>query len=248
MKKRKLLSLFAAMTAGSVLLLNGCGIDLTSVNTEDTTISAEMETENLSDGTIQVHSVWYDADGNSLSSAEITLSDGDTVLFEGTTDDSGSLEACTLPGNTTITCEVTDSTGETLASASVVFKLSSDYEDLTIYTLSDEEDSQCVLEIPTEKTDIRAAIFVTEDGRIAFSNLTPYTESDETADEESSSDGEDTAEEDAADGESADSSESGEDTADESSESSGDTAEDGSADAGDTSAEDGTDTGDTAAE
>ena len=240
------------MTAGSVLLLSGCGVDLTSINTEDTTISTEMETENLSDGTIQVHSVWYDAEGNSLSSAEITLSDGGTVLFSGTTDDSGSLEACTLPGNTTITCVITDSAGESIASASVVFKISSDYEDLTIYTLSDEEDSECVLEIPAEKTDIRAAIFVTEDGRIVFSNLTPWYESDEAAEEEDSSESADTTEKDgseSSDGTADDgSADNSGNTTDESAENDGGTTEDGAADAGDTSADNGTDTGDTAAE
>ncbi len=231
MKNRKLFTLFAALTAGSVILLSGCGVDLTSINAEDTTISAEMETENLSDGTVQVHSVWYDSDGNCLSSAEITLSDGDTVLFVGTTDESGSLEACALPGNTTITCEISDSTGESIASASLVFKLSSDYEALTIHTLSEEDDSQCVLEIPMEKTDIRAAVFVTEDGRISFSNLTPYTEEDED------SDGEASAEDDTSDG-----GESGEESTDDN------TSDDGTAGDDDTTAEDGTDPGEAASE
>ncbi|MCC8082384.1 MAG: hypothetical protein LIO80_10350 [Lachnospiraceae bacterium] len=242
MKKKKLLTLFAALTAGSVLLLGGCGVDLTAINTADTDISAELETENLTDGTILVHSVWYSSDESCLSGAVITLSSDDGELFSGTTDDSGCLEECTLPGNTTITCEITDSTGEVLAEAEIVFKLSSDYSDLTIYTSDSEaESSQCILEIPTEKTDIRAAIFVTEDGGLIFANLTPYTESGDETDEAADS------EDEAASDDAADSSESTDtqDTSDGETASEGDstTTEDGTADGGDGAA-DGGDTAD----
>ncbi|MCD8132575.1 MAG: hypothetical protein LUE19_01820, partial [Clostridiales bacterium] len=243
------------LTAGSVLLLSGCGVDLTAINTADTDISAELETENLSDGTILVHSVWYSSDESSLSGAVITLSSDDGELFSGTTDDSGCLEECTLPGNTTITCEITDSTGELLAEAEIVFKLSSDYSDLTIYNTSDSEaeNSQCILEIPTEKTDIRAAIFVTEDGGLSFANLTPYTESDDETDDAADSEDE-AASDDTADGsESADTQE----TSDGETASEGDstTTGDGTADGGDGTATEGdtadggdgtTDGGDTA--
>lgn len=204
MKKKILISLFAALTAGSVFLCSGCGtVDLTTINEEETTLSAEMEAEDLSDGTLQIHSIWYDTEQNILASATVTFSDEDGEIASATTDDSGNLEACILPGNTVITCEVTDSTGEVIASSEMIFKISSDYSDLTIYTSSDEEeDSQCILEIPTDQADFRAAIFLTEDGRISFANLTPWSDSYETdaseddTDEETS-DGED----DSADGE-----------------------------------------------
>jgi len=206
MKKKYLTTLFAALTAGSVLLLSGCSVDLTTINTGDTDISAELETENLSDGTIRVHSVWYSADGSKLSAASVTLSSEDGELFSGTTDDSGNLEECTLPGNTTITCEITDSSGEVIVEAEIIFKLSSDYTDLTIYTSDSEaEENPCILEIPTDKTDIRAAVFVTEDSHLSFANLTPSTESDEETEDTQTDDtaddsGESTSADDTADG------------------------------------------------
>ncbi|MCD8232657.1 MAG: hypothetical protein LUD14_12795 [Clostridiales bacterium] len=205
MKKKAMLSLLSVLTAGSVLLFSGCGtVDLTTINEEETTLSAEIETEDLSDGTLQVHSVWYDAEQNALASATVTFSDESGEIISAATDDSGSLESSVLPGNTVLTCEITDSTGEVIASSEIVFKISSDYTDLTIYTASGEEEtSQCVLEIPADQTDLRAAIFLTEDGQISFANLTPWSdsyetdESEESADDETSSDEETTGDEDA---------------------------------------------------
>ncbi|MCC8029379.1 MAG: hypothetical protein LIO75_06260 [Lachnospiraceae bacterium] len=184
MKKQRIFTLFAALTAGSLLLLNGCGVDLTSINADETALSAELESENLSDGTLLIHSIWYNSDGSRLTDAEVVLSSADGELFSGTTDESGCLDECTLPGNTAITCEITDSSGDVIAEAEILFKLSADYSDLTIYTSGSKEDSQCILEIPTDKTDIRATVFLTEDGSLVFANLTPYTGSDETADGE----------------------------------------------------------------
>lgn len=180
MKKKALIALLAALTAGSFLLLSGCGTD--QPNNSSAELSAEMETEHLSDGTVQMHSVWYNADNSVLTSATVTLLNDNEELFSGTTDESGVLEACSLPGNTPITCKIADSTGSTLAEGEIIFKISNDYTALTIYPVHEESESeQHVLEIPSNKTDFRAAVFITSDGSLSFSNLSPYTgSSDET--------------------------------------------------------------------
>lgn len=180
MKKKTITLLFALLTAGSVLLSSGCGVDLTSINEEDTTLSTEMEEEDLSDGTIQIHSVWYNTDESRLTSATVTISDESGEIFSAVTDDSGKAETCTLPANTVLTFELTDAAGTVIASSQVVFKLSSDYTDLTIYTVSEDTESERVIEIPPDQTDIRAAIFVTEDAQLSFANLTPWSDSYDT--------------------------------------------------------------------
>ncbi|MCC8151172.1 MAG: hypothetical protein LIO96_06885 [Lachnospiraceae bacterium] len=258
MKKKLLLSLLAAVTAGSVLFCSGCSVDLTSINEEDATLSAEIETDNLTDGTLQIHSIWYQNGGEKLTSAAITFSSGDGEIYSGVTDDSGQLDACTLPGNTILTCEVADSTGAVIASSEIIFKISSDYSALTIYTPT-EEDNECILEIPTDKTDIRAAIFLTESGQLSFANLTPWSDSydEETADtgDDASAENEDASAEGSSEGEdaSAEGSSEGEDTsaegdgaAEETTEEATDNADDTSGDNTDDTSADGTT--DTAAE
>ena len=180
MKKKALIALLAALTAGSFLLLSGCGTDQTDIS--GSSISAEAETEHLSEGTVQMHSVWYNTDNSALAAAAITILDGREELFSGTTDEAGNLEACNLPGNTELTFQVTDSTGDTLAEGEVTFKISEDYESLTIYPVHDEDNSGHLLEISPDKTVLRAAIFITEDGDISFANLSPYNESSDGTD------------------------------------------------------------------
>lgn len=174
MRKRKFFILFAALTAGS-LLLNGCS--LTDIPKEDTTLSAEMENENLADGTIQMHSSWYDTEGNALVSATITISEGKDEIFSGTTDENGNLELCSLPGNSTMKCTITDSTGETIGSSDFIFKISSDYTAITIYPVRNEDNSECIVEVPNDRTEIRAGIFLTKDQTISFANISRYAES-----------------------------------------------------------------------
>ncbi len=249
MKKKAMLSLLSVLTAGSVLLFSGCGtVDLTTINEEETTLSAEMEAEDLSDGTLQVHSVWYDAEQNALASATVTFSDESGEIISAATDDSGSLESCVLPGNTVLTCEITDSTGEVIASSEIVFKISSDYTALSIYSASGEEEtSQCVLEIPADQTDLRAAIFLTEDGQISFANLTPWSDSYETDESEESTDAETSPDEETAGDEDASSDGGASDSTDTSSDDSTDNADTSADDTADTSADESTaDTTDTA--
>ncbi|MCD8151389.1 MAG: hypothetical protein LUE92_17975 [Clostridiales bacterium] len=237
MKKKLLFSLLAALAVGSIFLCS-CTVDLTSINEGDTTLSAEIESDNLSDGTLQVHSVWYQNGGDMLTSATITFSDENGEVYSGVTDDSGKLDVCTLPGNTILTCEITDSTGGVIASSEVIFKISSDYTALTIYTPS-EEDYECILEIPADKTDIRAAIFLTEDGQLSFANLTPWSDSydEETTTDESDASAED---EDASDGESSE----GEDTASDSENTEDETTGDSEDTSADETADEDTDTSD----
>ncbi|MCD8217128.1 MAG: DNA polymerase V family protein [Clostridiales bacterium] len=251
MKKKALLSLLAALAAGSILLCSGCTVDLTSINEEDTTLSAEIESDNLSDGNLQVHSVWYQNGGDKLTSATITFSSEDGEVYSGVTDDSGKLDASTLPGNTVLTCEITDSTGEVIASSDIIFKISSDYTALTIYTPSEDE-NECILEIPTDKTDIRAAIFLTENGQLSFANLTPWSDSydEETVDDgdDASAEDEDASSDESSEGEDA-SAEDGTDTDDASEETTDESADDNADTADDTTADSTTDeTDDTAAE
>lgn len=179
MKKKAFTTLLAALAAGSFLLLSGCTADQTDAS--GSSVSAEAETEHLSEGTVQMHSVWYGTDSSVLAGATVTILDGRDELFSGTTDESGNLEACNIPGNTALTFQVTGSTGDTLAEGEVTFKISEDYEALTIYPTHDEDDSEHLLEIPVDKTVLRAAIFITEDGDISFANLSPYDESSDSA-------------------------------------------------------------------
>ena len=179
MKKKALITLLAALTAGSFLLLSGCGTD----QPDGDALSAEAETTHFTDGTIEMHSVWYNADDSALSSAAITILDRRDEVFTGTTDEAGNLASCSLPGNTTFTCEVTDSTGSTVAEGEFIFQISDEYESLTIYPVH-EGNGEHVMEIPADKTDLRVAIFVTEDGELSFVNLSPYTGSEETSGEE----------------------------------------------------------------
>lgn len=179
MKKKALITLLAALTAGSFLLLSGCGTD----QPDGDALSAEAETTHFTDGTIEMHSVWYNADDSALSSAAITILDRRDEVFTGTTDEAGNLASCSLPGNTTFTCEVTDSTGSTVAEGEFIFQISDEYESLTVYPVH-EGNGEHVMEIPADKTDLRVAIFVTEDGELSFVNLSPYTGSEETSGEE----------------------------------------------------------------
>lgn len=193
MKTKKVITLLTAIAVSS-LFLNGCSTDLTSINADETTVSAEMETENLSDGNVRMHSVWYNADGSALSGATVTFTADKEDIFTGTTDENGNLEVCSLTGNTAITCTITDNSGETIAESEIILKISSDYTALTIYPVHSSDKSERVVEIPTDKTEIRAAVFVTEDQEISFANISPYSESaaDDTAQDADTTDTADT--------------------------------------------------------
>lgn len=110
MKKKKYIALIAALTLSSAFVLNGCSLALPGEETKISTgaeLSAEQEI--LTDGNVQLHTRWYNADGSRLAGATVTVYDGNDQLFQGTTDENGNLEACTLPGNKELRCVITDS-------------------------------------------------------------------------------------------------------------------------------------------
>ncbi len=186
MRKNFLITTLAALTAGSMILLGGCSdVDITSINAEDTTLSAEIEASNLSDGEVTLHCIMYDSNGNQLPMVNVAFSSDEGALFTDTTGDDGSMGTVTLPCNTMLSCVVRNSEGTVLGQSDIVFKLSGDYSALTIYPPEEPDDpdsytEQCVLEIPIDKTNLRAAIFITDDGYLNFANLTPYEDAQNT--------------------------------------------------------------------
>lgn len=170
MKKKKYLMLIAAITVSSAFLLNGCGFEL-PLSSGNTAISAE--TENLTDGSIQAYSRWYNSDNEKLSGATVSIYDGSELIVEATTDADGNLEACTLPGNTELKCVVTDASGNELANSKFIYKISPDYPSLTIYTARDDSDVQ-EINIPADRTVLSMAMYVTEDSAVSHANITPY--------------------------------------------------------------------------
>ena len=177
--------LIAALTVSSTFLLNGCSFGLPN-STDGQPLSVEAENENLTEGEIQVHSRWYNTDRQKLAGATIAFYDGKDLIFEGSTDGDGNLEVYTLPGNTELNCVITDASGNEIANAKVIYKISENYSSLTVYTLQEDSDTQ-KLEIPAGKTDLSMAIYITENGMISHANVTPY---DETAAAEANESGE----------------------------------------------------------
>ena len=162
MKKKKYIALIAALTLSSAFVLNGCSLALPGEETKISTgaeLSAEQEI--LTDGNVQLHTRWYNADGSRLVGATVTVYDGNDQLFQGTTDENGNLEACTLPGNKELRCVITDSSENELAKSDILYKISDNYQAITVYTTHGEADTQKV-EIPTSKTVLSAAIYLTE--------------------------------------------------------------------------------------
>jgi hypothetical protein len=195
MKKRIYLTLLALLTAGSVLLLNGCSLSLPEVST-DATLSSEAEI--LVDGNVQLYSRWYNSNDEKLAGAVVSFYDGKTLVFEGTTDENGMLQTEPLPGNTELTCIVTDASGSEIANTTVIYKISDSYSAITVYTIAEDSDLQQI-EVPADKTILSAAIYVTEDGMISHANLTQYIETtDETSEDQTEGETSDEASEDAA--------------------------------------------------
>ncbi|MCD8299666.1 MAG: hypothetical protein LUC41_00580 [Clostridiales bacterium] len=184
MRNKILIPLLAAVLAGNSLLFTGCAgsdVDITNINAEETTLSAEIESDALTDGNVTLHFVVYDYNGNTQAGVNVSISDESTQLFTGTTDDDGSLGSMSLPCNTLLTCSIRSITGSALGTSEMIFKLSGDYSSLTIYPPAASSDNdgimQCVLEIPTDSTNLRAAIFATEDEYLSFANVTPWSDS-----------------------------------------------------------------------
>ena len=218
MKKRTVTLLVAAALTGC-LLLAGCTPDSdsstavsgSSYSDEEGSVSEETDTDTTvaEEGTLQAHCVWYDAEGVSLSGISVTFSNGMEILYNDSTNENGKLETFTLPGNTTLSCTVTDGNGEELASMEMQFSISSDYSDLTVYPVhtdeEEEEIEELLVEVPTEKTDVRIAFFINEDGTITIGNITVYSESYDEETESTDSETTDSETTDSTDTESTDS-------------------------------------------
>lgn len=189
MKKKKYIALIAALTLSSAFVLNGCSLALPGEETKISTgaeLSAEQEI--LTDGNVQLHTRWYNADGSRLVGATVTVYDGNDQLFQGTTDENGNLEACTLPGNKELRCVITDSSENELAKSDILYKISDNYQAITVYTTHGEADTQKV-EIPTSKTVLSAAIYLTENKTFSHANITEYIASDEENTTDAATDG-----------------------------------------------------------
>ncbi len=189
--KKKMFSAVAMLAAGCMLCMSGCSVDVTTINEEEIPLEIELEDQNLAEGMIMMHMVWYDETGDKLSQASIAFYDEDTLIYSGETTDDGNLPTCALPCNTTIYCSVTDMNGDPLAESEIIIKLSDNYTELSLYPTSYSETGeglpQCVIEVPTDKTNVRAAIFLTDDGSLSFSGLTPYVEPEATPEEPTAS-------------------------------------------------------------
>ncbi len=190
MKTKKILPLLAMLAAGSMLCLSGCNVDATNINEEEVPIEEAVEEEDLAEGMVLLHSIWYDADGNKLPDVDVAFYDGETLAFSGTTDENGGLEAFSLPCNTTLFCSVTDEAGNPIAESDVVIKLSDNYESIVIYPTRDveteEETPTLTMEIPTDEVNLRAGFYITQSDTVSLANLTPYVEeeTEEAAEEE----------------------------------------------------------------
>ncbi len=184
MKKRTIFPVLAAVTVSGMLCLSACEADLTNINEEEIALSVEVEEENLLEGFLIMHSVWYDAAGNLLPQANIAFYDGSDLVCSGTTDADGVLETCNLPSNTALTCTVTSSSGTLLAQTDLIIKISEDFSSLVIYPPTDadpdtDEVPTCTVELPPDKAHVHAALFVTNEGAVSVASMTPYV--DETA-------------------------------------------------------------------
>ncbi len=184
MKTKRVLPLLAMLTAGSMLCLSGCDLDVTTVNEEEVSIEEEIEEEDLTEGTVLFHSVWYDEEGNTLPDVEVAFFEDEELAFSGTTDEDGVLEDFSLPCNTTLVCSVTDEEGNPIAESDVVIKLSDNYESLTIYPTRDAETEletpTLTLEVPTDTVNLRAGFYVTQSETVSLASVSPYEEEEET--------------------------------------------------------------------
>ncbi len=188
MKKKKYAALIAALTISSAFLLNGCSFELPNQSPQlSTGAELSVEKETLTDGDLQLYTRWYGSDGQKLAGATITIYDGNEELFEGTTDENGNLEMCTIPGNTELRCTVTDASGDEIAKSDVLYKISDSYDSITVYTTHGESDTQKV-EVPSSKTTLSAAIYITDNKTLSHANITEYIASEQADNTDTSTD------------------------------------------------------------
>lgn len=179
MKKKTYIALIAALTISGAFLLNGCSFELPGT---DATVSAgtelSAEKEILTDGNLQIYSRWYSASGEKLAGATVTITDGNDTVFEGTTDENGNLEACTIPGNKELRCVVTDASGDQIAKSDILYKISESYDSIMVYSTHGASGTQKV-EVPASKQQLSAAIYLTENKGLSNANITEYVAGDQ---------------------------------------------------------------------
>ena len=85
---------------------------------------------------------------------------------------------CTIPGNTELRCTVIDASGDEIAKSDILYKISNSYDNITVYTTHGESGTQKV-EVPSSKTTLSAAIYVTDNKTLSHANITEYIADDQ---------------------------------------------------------------------
>ena len=75
-----------------------------------------------------------------------------------------------------------------LTKSDILYKIPDNYQAITVYTTHGEADTQKV-EIPTSKTVLSAAIYLTENKTLSHANITEYIASDEENTTDAATDG-----------------------------------------------------------
>lgn len=180
MKKKTYIALISALTISGAFLLNGCSFDLPGTDAKvsaGTELSAEKEI--LTDGNLQLYSRWYDASGEKLANATVTITNGNETIFEGTTDENGTLEMCTIPGNKELRCVVTNESGDQIAKSDILYKISDSYDSIMVYSTHGESGTQKV-EVPASKQQLSVAVYLTDNKTLSHANITEYVADDQT--------------------------------------------------------------------
>ena len=157
MKKKTYIALISALTISGAFLLNGCSFELPGT---DATVSAgtelSAEKEILTDGNLQLYSRWYDASGEKLANATVTITDGNETVFE------------------ELRCVVTNESGDQIAKSDILYKISDSYDSIMVYSTHGESDTLKV-EVPASKQQLSVAIYLTDNKTLSHANITEYT-------------------------------------------------------------------------
>ncbi len=160
-------------------MFSGCTLQLpdknkvTGILMNDDALSID---EGLIEGEIQLHTRWYNEDGSQLSTAVVTFYDGDITVASGTTDSVGNLTSLILPSNRELRCVAYDPSGNVLGESKLYIKLSPAFTDFTIIPPHAEGSSLIELNIPSEKINVSAAMFLNSEKGVIMSNLSAYSE------------------------------------------------------------------------
>ncbi|MFR5703141.1 MAG: hypothetical protein ACLUD0_15575 [Eubacterium ramulus] len=175
MKKKTYIALISALTISGAFLLNGCSLRTAGHRCHSQRRYRTLRRkEILTDGNLQLYSRWYDASGEKLANATVTITNGNETVFEGTTDENGTLEMCTIPGNKELRCVVTNESGDQIAKSDILYKISDSYDSIMVYSTHGESDTLKV-EVPASKQQLSVAIYLTDNKTLSHANITEYT-------------------------------------------------------------------------